>query len=171
MDMEMHFSAGVVFTWGGFGVSSWTRGWFDALFSFVSGEVTPNSFTQWGRFKNRNVPCTRPSWGEAWALLCCPPAGAQAVPCSCGFCPAPGLARGVQLQRAPRGSARDARAVGEKEWQGELSREKTSVSSSGFCFVPSLWHLHTQIFAHLVWDQQSQVSLLFREGSVNLDGF
>lgn len=79
--MEMHFSAGVVFIWGWFGGNSWTRGWFDsdALFSFVSGEVTPNSFTQWETFKNRNVPCTRPSQGEAWALICCPPAGAQAV--------------------------------------------------------------------------------------------
>lgn len=50
------------------------------LLSFVSGEVTPNSLTQGGSFKNRTVPCRRPSQGEAWALICCLPAGARAVP-------------------------------------------------------------------------------------------
>lgn len=56
----------------------------------------------------------------------------------------------------------------EKEWQRELNREKASVSSFAFSFVPSLWHLHTQI---LVWDQQSQVLLLFKENLLNSDRF
>lgn len=55
----------------------------------------------------------------------------------------------------------------EKERQREFNREKASVSSFAFSFVPSLWHLHTKMFAHLVWDQQIKVLLLFTENLIN----
>lgn len=101
--MEMHFSAGVVFIWGWFWGSSWTRGWFDSdvLFSFVSGEVTPNSFTQWERFKNSNVPCMRLSWGEAWALFAAFLLELRQCPCSCGSSPAPKLGSRCSAAESP----------------------------------------------------------------------
>lgn len=51
----------------------------DSAQAIVPGEVTPNSFAQQERFKNRKVHRMRPSEGEALALDFFP-AGSQALP-------------------------------------------------------------------------------------------
>lgn len=63
---------------GGVLIQTWLK-WLGFSSGLLLCWVTPSSFTQQERFKNRKVHCMRPSKGEALALIFCFPAGTQAL--------------------------------------------------------------------------------------------
>lgn len=91
-------------------------------------------------------------------------------PCSCGFSPTPRLGTWCWAAESPVCPLQVMLVLWEeKEWQREFNRRKASVFSFAFSFVPSLWHLHAEISARLVWDQQSKVLLLRRAWLIQIE--
>lgn len=99
----MHFSAGVVFTWGWFGGSSWTSGWLtqmccSALFlvrwpqthSHSERDLKIEMFPAWGRPRERLE-----LWFSAFLLEL------RQCPCSCGFSPTPKLGTRCSAAESP----------------------------------------------------------------------
>lgn len=109
----MCFSARVVFTWGWFGGHSWAT--VDGLTQMSCSALFLLRWPQTHSHSERDLKIEMfPAWGRPRArfelLFSAFLLELRQCPCSCGFPPIPNLAQDVQLQRAPCGSASDARA-------------------------------------------------------------
>jgi len=106
----------------------------DSVQAISTGEVTPNSFAQQERFKNRKVHSMRPSKGEALALVFCFPAGTQALLVFLWLLSSSRIWHVVLSWKDALTEHRTALEGTlvlweEEEWEGETSRGKALVSS------------------------------------------